>query len=177
MAEEVQIRGTQEIAKIRNPLAPALLGFVTFFIYNLVWYYKINKEMSKEEILAGYLNTIYFGHGAYGLQAASKEYFGINAKKLTVPQAAFLATVVNNPSMYDPRDDDDQSRPLEDVPHGDRGAPDPEQLADPVCERSGDDDRLHTTVPIPADRLDAVNAVRRRDVPSARRTQVAVTGW
>ncbi len=74
--------------------------------------YKINKEMSKEEILAGYLNTIYFGHGAYGLQAASKEYFGIDAKKLTVPQAAFLATVVNNPSMYDPRDDDDHSRIL-----------------------------------------------------------------
>ncbi|MDF2761008.1 MAG: putative penicillin binding protein, partial [Thermomicrobiales bacterium] len=74
--------------------------------------YKINKEMSKEEILAGYLNTIYFGHGAYGLQAASKEYFGIDAKKLTVPQAAFLATVVNNPSMYDPRDDDDLSRIL-----------------------------------------------------------------
>ncbi len=74
--------------------------------------YKINKEMSKEEILAGYLNTIYFGHGAYGVQAASKEYFDIDAKELTVPQAAFLATVVNNPSMYDPRDDDDHSRIL-----------------------------------------------------------------
>ena len=74
--------------------------------------YKINKEMSKEEILAGYLNTIYFGHGAYGVQAASKEYFDVDAKKLTVPQAAFLATVVNNPSMYDPRDDDDHSRIL-----------------------------------------------------------------
>ena len=74
--------------------------------------YKINKEMSKEEILAGYLNTIYFGHGAYGVQAASKDYFDIDAKELTVPQAAFLATVVNNPSMYDPRDDDDHSRIL-----------------------------------------------------------------
>ena len=74
--------------------------------------YKINKEMTKEDILAGYLNTIYFGHGAYGVQAASKEYFGIDAKKLTVPQAAFLATVVNNPSMYDPSDEDDHSRIL-----------------------------------------------------------------
>ncbi len=64
--------------------------------------YKINKEMSKEEILAGYLNTIYFGHGAYGVQAASKEYFNVDAKKLTVPQAAFLATVVNNPSHVRP---------------------------------------------------------------------------
>ena len=71
--------------------------------------YKINKEMSKEEILAGYLNTIYFGHGAYGVQAASKEYFNVDAKKLSVPQAAFLATVVNNPAAYDPRDEDDRS--------------------------------------------------------------------
>jgi membrane peptidoglycan carboxypeptidase len=74
--------------------------------------YKINKEMTKEEILAGYLNTIYYGHGAYGVQAASKEYFEIDAKRLTVPQAAFLATVVNNPSMYDPSDEDDRPRIL-----------------------------------------------------------------
>jgi membrane peptidoglycan carboxypeptidase len=78
----------------------------------LILAYKINKEMSKEEILAGYLNTIYYGHGAYGVQAASKEYFDVDAKRLTVPQAAFLATVVNNPSMYDPSDDDDRGRIL-----------------------------------------------------------------
>src|SRR6188472_4546537 len=48
--------------------------------------YKINKEMSKEQILEGYLNTIYFGRGAYGIQAASKSYFDVDAKKLTVPQ-------------------------------------------------------------------------------------------
>ena len=74
--------------------------------------YKINKEMSKEEILAGYLNTIYFGHGAYGVQAASKEYFDVDAKELTVPQAAFLATVVNNPNMYDPSERDNHARIL-----------------------------------------------------------------
>ncbi len=78
----------------------------------LILAYKINKEMSKEEILAGYLNTIYFGHGAYGVQAASKEYFNIDAKKLTVPQAAFLATVVNNPSMYDPSEHENRTRIL-----------------------------------------------------------------
>ena len=74
--------------------------------------YKISKKMSKEDILAGYLNTIYFGHGAYGVQAASKEYFDIAAKRLSVPQAAFLATVVNNPSMYDPEDKDNHARIL-----------------------------------------------------------------
>jgi membrane peptidoglycan carboxypeptidase len=74
--------------------------------------YKINKKMSKEDILAGYLNTIYFGHGAYGVQAASQEYFDIDAKRLSVPQAAFLATVVNNPSMYDPEEKENQLRIL-----------------------------------------------------------------
>ncbi len=72
--------------------------------------YKINKEMSKEEILAGYLNTIYFGRGAYGIQAASQAYFGEDAKKLTVPQAAVLAAVLNNPSLFDPADKDNLPR-------------------------------------------------------------------
>jgi uncharacterized protein DUF4234 len=47
MAEEVQIAGTNERAKVRNPLAPALLPFVTLGIYAIVWYYKINKEMAE----------------------------------------------------------------------------------------------------------------------------------
>src|SRR6478609_1387369 len=66
--------------------------------------YKINKQQSKEQILQGYLNTIYFGHGAYGVQAASKAFFNVDAKKLTVPQAAVLASVVNNPTYFDPSD-------------------------------------------------------------------------
>jgi len=47
LAEEVQIRNSQAVAKVRNPLAPALLPFITFGIYALVWYYKINKEMAE----------------------------------------------------------------------------------------------------------------------------------
>jgi hypothetical protein len=47
MAEEVQIAGSSEKAKIRNPLAPALLPFNTLGIYTIVWYYKINKEMAE----------------------------------------------------------------------------------------------------------------------------------
>jgi hypothetical protein len=46
MAEEIQIGGTNERGKVRNPLAPALLPFVTLGIYTLVWYYKINKELA-----------------------------------------------------------------------------------------------------------------------------------
>src|SRR3954452_3943332 len=46
MAQEVQIAGTPAKAKIRSPFAPALLPYVTFFIYAWVWYYKINREMA-----------------------------------------------------------------------------------------------------------------------------------
>jgi Domain of unknown function (DUF4234) len=46
MAEEVQIAGTQARAKIRSPWAPALLPFITLGIYQLVWYYKINRELA-----------------------------------------------------------------------------------------------------------------------------------
>ena len=62
----------------------------------------LEKKMSKDQILAGYLNIIYFGNGAYGIQAASKLYFNVNAKDLTLPQAAALAGVVNSPAYYDP---------------------------------------------------------------------------
>ena len=75
--------------------------------------YKINKQLSKEQILEGYLNTIYFGHGAYGVQAASQAYFDIDAKKLSVPQAAVLASVVNNPTYFDPSDEDNHPQLLE----------------------------------------------------------------
>ncbi|MDJ0315637.1 transglycosylase domain-containing protein [Arthrobacter antibioticus] len=62
----------------------------------------LEKKMSKDDILAGYLNIIYFGNGAYGIEAASKLYFNTSAKDLTLAQAAVLAGVVNRPSYYDP---------------------------------------------------------------------------
>jgi membrane peptidoglycan carboxypeptidase len=63
---------------------------------------KIQQQQSKQEILQGYLNTIYFGRGAYGVQAASQSWFGIDAKRLNVKQAAFLAAILNSPTAYDP---------------------------------------------------------------------------
>lgn len=74
---------------------------------------KIGREMPKESILEGYLNTIYFGRGAYGVQAASKAYFNVDAAQMSVPQAAFLATVLNNPSAFDPSQPENQQRILE----------------------------------------------------------------
>lgn len=63
---------------------------------------KIDRKYSKDQILEDYLNTIYFGRGAYGIQAASQAYFGVDVSKLNASQGAFLASVINAPSLYDP---------------------------------------------------------------------------
>jgi len=63
---------------------------------------KLQNEVSKDEILEGYLNTIYFGRGAYGIEAAARAYFGVSATQLTLKQSAALAAVINSPNNYDP---------------------------------------------------------------------------
>lgn len=66
----------------------------------LAW--QLEHRWSKTRILTAYLNTIYFGNGAYGIQIASKTYFGHGAAKLTLPEAALLAGIPGDPSRYDP---------------------------------------------------------------------------
>ncbi|MBB6627965.1 penicillin-binding protein [Nocardioides sp. KIGAM211] len=73
---------------------------------------KIQQTLSKSQILEGYLNTIYFGRGAYGVQAAAQAYFDIDAKDLTLPQSAVLASVLNNPTNFDPANGKDNKRAL-----------------------------------------------------------------
>jgi membrane peptidoglycan carboxypeptidase len=63
---------------------------------------KISREKTKDEILENYLNTIYFGRGAYGIEAAAKAYFNKPAKDLTVSEGAMLAGVIQSPSRWDP---------------------------------------------------------------------------
>ena len=63
---------------------------------------QIEKELSKEEILERYLNTVYFGQGAYGVQAASKVYFGKPVWKVGLREAAMLAGIIQAPGDYDP---------------------------------------------------------------------------
>lgn len=67
-------------------------------------FYAIRIEMnySKEEILEGYLNTIYYGNGAYGVQAASKFYYGKNASELSLAESSMLAGVPKGPGYYSP---------------------------------------------------------------------------
>ncbi|CAN7259065.1 transglycosylase domain-containing protein [Knoellia sp. LjRoot47] len=64
---------------------------------------KIDGQQSKDEILENYLNTIYYGRGAYGIQTASKAYFGKDVSKITPAEGAFLASAIRGPSFYDPR--------------------------------------------------------------------------
>jgi membrane peptidoglycan carboxypeptidase len=63
---------------------------------------KLTKRESKDQILQDYLNTIYFGRDAYGIQAASQAYFGKNVQNLTVSEAALLAALIRSPSRLDP---------------------------------------------------------------------------
>ena len=63
---------------------------------------KIEKEYSKEEILEFYINDIYFANGFYGLEAASKGYFGKSAVDLSLSELAFVCSIPNNPTLYDP---------------------------------------------------------------------------
>jgi membrane peptidoglycan carboxypeptidase len=63
---------------------------------------RVEHQMSKNQILAGYLNAAFFGNQAYGVQVAAQRYFSTSAAKLTLPQAAMLAGIVENPSAYDP---------------------------------------------------------------------------
>jgi penicillin-binding protein 1A len=66
----------------------------------LAW--QLEQKWTKDRILTAYLNTIYFGNGAYGVERAARTYFGHNAAKLTLPEAALLAGIPEDPSLYDP---------------------------------------------------------------------------
>lgn len=63
---------------------------------------KLEKKYSKDELLEYYINSIYFANGAYGIEAASRKYFGISSTELTLAQTAFLCAIPNNPTLYNP---------------------------------------------------------------------------
>lgn len=64
---------------------------------------RIEQELTKDQILGLYLNQIYFGHGRYGIEEASRYYFGRHARDLSLSQAALLAGIVAGPEAYSPR--------------------------------------------------------------------------
>jgi membrane peptidoglycan carboxypeptidase len=63
---------------------------------------KLSRHYSKDQILEWYLNTVYFGRGTYGIEAASEAYFGVSVDKLNVAQGALLAGLLRSPGYYDP---------------------------------------------------------------------------
>lgn len=71
---------------------------------------RLETAYSKDEILELYLNQIYFGHGAYGIERAARLYFGKPASALTVAEGALLAGLINGPSLYDPHADPEAAR-------------------------------------------------------------------
>jgi penicillin-binding protein 1A len=66
----------------------------------LAW--QLEQRWSKSRILTAYLNTIYFGNGAYGIQRAAQTYFNSTSSRLTLPEAALLAGIPADPTRYDP---------------------------------------------------------------------------
>ena len=71
-------------------------------IKELVISLKLENALTKDQILENYLNTIYFGRGAYGVQTAAQQYFNRNANQLTISQSAIVASILRSPGLYDP---------------------------------------------------------------------------
>jgi membrane peptidoglycan carboxypeptidase len=75
----------------------------------------LEKKLTKEEIFERYLNIAYYGEGAYGVEAAARHYFSTTAAKLTLPQAAMLAGLVQNPDANNPVDNKNAALDRRDV--------------------------------------------------------------
>lgn len=71
-------------------------------IIELIIAIKLENQLTKDEIFENYLNTIYFGRGAYGVETGAQVYFGRSADQLTISQAAVLASILRSPGYYDP---------------------------------------------------------------------------
>ena len=63
---------------------------------------RMERELSKEQILESYLNTVYFGQGAYGVSAAARRFFDKDLAQITLPEAALLAGMISSPQSFDP---------------------------------------------------------------------------
>ncbi|WP_159449693.1 transglycosylase domain-containing protein [Demequina sp. NBRC 110057] len=70
---------------------------------------KIDQEQSKDEVIENYLNTIYLGRGAYGIEAAAREFYDKHASELTLSESAMLAGIVPAPSAWDPKENHDKA--------------------------------------------------------------------
>jgi membrane peptidoglycan carboxypeptidase len=88
---------------VRNALNLTRGRSYTRKVKEIILAQKLSSNMSKQDILQGYLNTIYFGRSAWGIQAASKAYFNKDVSKLTPAEGAVLASVIKDPTNFDPK--------------------------------------------------------------------------
>lgn len=97
------IRGTSSISQqlVKNTCLTGVRS-ISRKLQEVVMAFKLEKVYDKDEILEMYLNYIYFGNGAYGIEAASKVYFNKSCSQLTLSEAALLAGVVKGPTHYAP---------------------------------------------------------------------------
>ena len=92
---------TQQLVKL-SVLDDASRDFLDRKVPEAVLALRLEEKMTKDEILEAYLNTVYFGGGAYGIQAAAETYFNKSALDLDWPESALLASMINNPNRNDP---------------------------------------------------------------------------
>lgn len=71
-------------------------------INELFWSIQIERKFTKNEILETYFNTVYYGHGTYGVQSAAQLFFGKSIEEIDLPEAALLAGVINGPAYFSP---------------------------------------------------------------------------
>jgi membrane peptidoglycan carboxypeptidase len=73
-------------------------------VNEIVYARQLTRQLTKDQILEGYLNTVYFGSQAYGIEAAARRYYSVHASQLNLAQAAMLVALVESPTDYDPMD-------------------------------------------------------------------------
>ena len=80
----------------------AQLNTIQRKVNEIVYARQLTRQLTKDQILDGYLNTVYFGSQAYGIEAAARRYYSVHASQLNLAQAAMLVALVRSPSNYDP---------------------------------------------------------------------------
>lgn len=98
---------TQQLAKLNYTDSHRT---ITRKVQELVYAARLEDEFSKEELLERYVNQVYFGDGAYGIEAAAQAYFGVSARELELPHSAMLAAMIRAPEQLDPRERPDDVR-------------------------------------------------------------------
>jgi membrane peptidoglycan carboxypeptidase len=99
--EACQTKGTTDAA-VKKCVDQAHAPTVDRKVRELRYAIALEQRLTKDQILSNYLNIAYYGDGAYGVEAAARHYFNTSAAKLTLPQAAMLAGLVQNPAANNP---------------------------------------------------------------------------